>query len=41
MDGDTPQSVLVFDTSHLTLAGSRYFVRRFSDRILSDLKSGP
>lgn len=41
MDGNRPQDVIVFDTSHLTLAGSRYFARAVSDQLLSDLKSRP
>ena len=38
MTGDTPQSVVALDTSHLTRAGSEYFIERESNRILAALQ---
>ena len=37
MTGETPQSVVAFDNSHLSLAGSQYFIRKMSDRLRRDL----
>jgi hypothetical protein len=40
MTGDTPQSVMVFDTSHLTLAGSRFVAQRMADTLLTGFQTG-